>query len=75
MSYCTMVGSVNGLACVVDAFDGRKLYLCNVAFKKYKHIGHSSLVFRCIAANPYVLLGFGYHCESDDYEVIRILYI
>ncbi|XP_058189971.1 F-box protein At3g07870-like [Rhododendron vialii] len=75
MSYCTVVGSVNGLVCLVDAFDGRKLYLCNVAIKKYKHIGHSSSILRCIPANPYVLLGFGYHRESNDYKVIRIMYI
>lgn len=75
MSYCTVVGSVNGLICLVDAFDGRKLYLCNLAIRRYKHIGNSSSLLRCIPANPYVLLGFGYHRESNDYKVIRIMYV
>ncbi|KAH7834171.1 hypothetical protein Vadar_013358 [Vaccinium darrowii] len=75
MSCCTVVGSVNGLICLVDTFDGRKLYLCNLAIRRYKHIGNSSSFRRCIPANPYMLLGFGYHRESNDYKVIRIMCI
>ncbi|KAH7836174.1 hypothetical protein Vadar_033389 [Vaccinium darrowii] len=75
MSYCTVVGSVNGLICLVDALDGRKLYLCNLAIRRYKHIGNSSSFPRCLPVSPYMLLGFGYHRESNDYKVIRIMYI
>ncbi|KAL6964647.1 hypothetical protein U1Q18_035703 [Sarracenia purpurea var. burkii] len=74
-TYCPIVGSVNGLLCLVDAFDGRKLYLCNPVVRKYKAIGYSNSIHECIAANPYVVLGFGYHQKTNDYKVLRIMYV
>uniref|UniRef100_A0A5B7B4A5 F-box domain-containing protein n=1 Tax=Davidia involucrata TaxID=16924 RepID=A0A5B7B4A5_DAVIN len=74
-SSLTIVGSVNGLLCLADPYIGRTMYLCNPSIRKYKAIGCCCSAHQSADLNAYVVLGFGYHHQANDYKVVRITYV
>ncbi|XP_015065527.2 F-box/kelch-repeat protein At3g23880-like [Solanum pennellii] len=69
----TVIGSINGLICLVTLIDSRQwICLWNPAINQYK-------MFRVHNENPQekrkcdISMGFGYDKDSDDYKVMRIL--
>lgn len=72
--FFTFVGSVHGLVCVFDPYgDGQPIYLINPSIRKWRALHSSGIAHRTISITSKVVLGFGYHQESDDYKIVRFL--
>ncbi|KAK2969220.1 hypothetical protein RJ640_020370 [Escallonia rubra] len=69
-----IAGSRNGLLCLTDyrfQHYGHTLYLWNPSTQKVNILRDS-----CFSRKPdtFVVLGFGFHHQANDYKVVRILY-
>ncbi|XP_023918000.1 F-box/kelch-repeat protein At3g06240 isoform X2 [Quercus suber] len=62
-----IVGSCNGLLCLVDYTNN--IYLWNPSVRKFKKLPHT-----CLKNLNYATLGFAYHSQNNDYKVVRIAY-
>nr|XP_023914983.1 F-box/kelch-repeat protein At3g23880-like [Quercus suber]POF07476.1 f-box/kelch-repeat protein [Quercus suber] len=73
-SVCKIVGSVNGLICFVDSHHNayEKYFLWNPSVNRSVRL---PLVTN-LDQSPYVYcLGFGYHAPTNEYKVVRIMYL
>ena len=60
-----IVGSCNGLLCLVDYTNN--IYLWNHSIRKFKKLPRT-----CLKNLNYATLGFAYHSQNNDYKVVRI---
>ncbi|KAL3345167.1 hypothetical protein AABB24_024220 [Solanum stoloniferum] len=70
----TVVGSINGLVCLVTTTGSRKLIcLWNPSINQFKMFPPKYNMNRQMTRYMDVSMGFGYEKDSDDYKVMRVL--
>ncbi|KAK4711003.1 hypothetical protein R3W88_005516 [Solanum pinnatisectum] len=70
----TVVGSINGLVCLVTTTGSRKLiFLWNPSINQFKMFPPKYNMNRQMTRYMDVSMGFGYEKDSDDYKVMRVL--
>ncbi|GFP87933.1 F-box/kelch-repeat protein at3g06240 [Phtheirospermum japonicum] len=74
----TIVGSFNGVLCLADTNSfGTMIYICNPSIRKYRTINFPINDFTIGSLSNQIdvniAFGFGYHDETDDYKIVRIL--
>lgn len=75
-NYIKVVGSLNGLICLTDSFQlfGRTIYLWNPSIWKLKILRRSCFARHLTDHGTYFSMGFGFHYQSNDYRIVRIVY-
>ncbi|KAL8144779.1 hypothetical protein AgCh_003112 [Apium graveolens] len=69
MSEFTIVGSCNGLLCLCDSLFNDAIYIYNPFTNYYKELPKTMQFDEEI-----VMCGFGYHPETKQYKVVKIVY-
>ncbi|XP_030462494.1 F-box/kelch-repeat protein At3g06240-like [Syzygium oleosum] len=76
---CMIVGSCDGLICVAEISGhgfGRTMYLWNLFTRKHKAVRPSGPEHQfSFMETPHEALGFGFDARSNDYKIVRILYV
>ncbi|KAL3638218.1 hypothetical protein CASFOL_017589 [Castilleja foliolosa] len=70
------IGSFNGLLCLAVAYCfGALIYICNPLIRKYRTINFpiTSIGYSFGHSGFSITLGFGYHDETNDYKIVRIV--
>ncbi|XP_010030314.2 F-box protein At3g07870-like [Eucalyptus grandis] len=75
---CALIGSCNGLICVANRSRNgyvQRMYLWNLFSTKYKEVQpyRSEGEIPSVRTSP-IVLGFGFHPESNDYKIVMILH-
>ncbi|KAA8524836.1 hypothetical protein F0562_011259 [Nyssa sinensis] len=65
-----VVGSCNGLLCLYNSLYNDPVYIYNPFTRDYKRLPESRLQFQ----EKEVLFGFGFHPNSREYKVVKIVY-
>ncbi|KAK9289337.1 hypothetical protein L1049_007492 [Liquidambar formosana] len=76
--YLNLVGSVNGILCLVDErtyFGSRTVYLWNPSIRKFKILPSPSTIHHHSNRKNPVVFGFGFHRWSNDYKVHYNFYV
>ncbi|OVA16360.1 F-box domain [Macleaya cordata] len=70
-----IVGSCNGLICIAvnpyGGFDCDPIYICNPITRECLNLPK----FNERYLRGYIMSGFGYHCSTNEYKVVRIYYL
>ncbi|KAI3435465.1 uncharacterized protein J3R85_006074 [Psidium guajava] len=71
------VGSYNGLICVEEMYSKHKAaYLWNIFTRKHKAVQRSDPEHQFFyMGTSHIVLGFGFDARSNDYKIVRILYL
>lgn len=75
-NYIKVVGSLNGLICLTDSYQffGRTIHLWNPSIWKLKILRRSCFARHFTDRGTYFSIGFGFHYQSNDYRIVRIMY-
>ncbi|OWM73327.1 F-box/kelch-repeat protein At3g06240-like [Punica granatum] len=73
--YFRVVGSINGIVCLVSDLPGYRVSLLNPATRESRLLADPSIPLEVPRTSVYrgVYYGFGYHRGIDDYKLVRII--
>ncbi|KAF3443318.1 hypothetical protein FNV43_RR13000 [Rhamnella rubrinervis] len=65
-----IIGSCNGLLCLSDSLYNDSVYIYNPFTRDYRELPKSIIQY----PNQKVVFGFGFHSETKEYKVVKIIY-